>query len=113
MKDVDTALGIVPLGEFKAQASSLLKKLSGTDQPLVITLNGRSAAVVLSPAAFEELRERLRLLEAVAAGLADAEAGRVVDHKEVVMWLNSWGRTDESEPPRWKLSGHTAPSKTS
>ena len=99
MKAIRVSEGIVPLGEFKAQASRLIKELKEEAAPLVITQNGRPAAVMLSPAAYDELRERQEFIEAVAAGLADAAAGRVVDHGKVAKWLSSWGTESEIEPP--------------
>ncbi len=92
--------GIIPLGEFKARASTLLQRLNETGQPIVVTQNGRPAAVVLSPQAYEEMREHQSFLEAVAAGIADAEAGRVVDDKKVRAWLKSWGTSREKPVPR-------------
>lgn len=97
MKDFNAAHSIVPLGEFKAKAAGLLKAL---DDPLIVTQNGRAAAVVLSPESFEELRERIRFLEAIAEGVADADAERVADHADVRTWLKSWGKGGESDPPR-------------
>jgi prevent-host-death family protein len=99
VKAIRISEGIVPLGEFKAQASRLIKELKEEAAPLVITQNGRPAAVMLSPEAYDELRERQEFIEAVAAGLADAAAGRVVDHDKVAKWLGSWGSDDEGEPP--------------
>ena len=55
-RDINVSDGIVPLGEFKARASQFLRNLKGRREPLVITQNGRPASVVLSPAAFEEMR---------------------------------------------------------
>ena len=46
---------------------------------MVITQNGRPAGVLVSPKEFDRIQERQRFLESVAAGLADAEAGRVFD----------------------------------
>src|SRR4051812_39012504 len=100
MRDVNVVEGIVPLGEFKAKAAQILRELGESNEPLIITQNGRPAAVVLSPAAFEEVRERQRLLEAVAEGIADLDEGRVVEHKDVRAWLKSWGTSGELEPPR-------------
>ena len=42
------------------------------------------AGVLVSPAEFDRLRERAGLLEAIDAGLADEQAGRVVSHSAVV-----------------------------
>jgi len=99
MKPLRVAEGIVPLGEFKAKASALLKGLRRKSGPLVITQNGRPAAVVMAPEAYDELQERQQYLEAVALGLSDAVAGRVVDHAKVADWLATWGTEQEGEPP--------------
>jgi prevent-host-death family protein len=79
MKDLSISEDIVPIGEFKAHASQLLKRLGASARPLVITQNGRPAAVVLSPAEYDRMRERDRFLASVAAGIDDADAGRVMD----------------------------------
>jgi len=99
MKAIRVSEGIVPLGAFKAQASRLLKELKQETSPLVITQNGRPAAVLLSPEAYDDLQERQEFLETVGRGLADAMAGRVMDHDKVVQWLTQWGTEDEGEPP--------------
>ena len=38
--------------------------------------------------------------EAIGLGIADAEAGRVVDHERVAAWLESWGTENELPAPR-------------
>ena len=76
MRDINVSDGIVPLGEFKARASKIIGEIADSDQPLVITQNGRPAAVLMSPAAFQELRERQEFLEAVAEGIADTNRAR-------------------------------------
>ena len=75
---------IVPLSDFKARASELLKKISKTGAPIIITQNGRAAGVLLSPAEFDVLTERARFVNAVAEGIADIESNRVVDHQSMV-----------------------------
>jgi prevent-host-death family protein len=99
MRNINVSEGIVPLGEFKIRASKIIKDLAGSDEPLVITQNGRPAAVLMSPSAFQELHERQEFLEAVAEGIADSDAGNVVDHKKTRRWLESWGTNREKEPP--------------
>ncbi len=84
MPNLRVAEDIVPLSDFKARASELLKKLSQTGAPIVITQNGRAAGVLLSPAEFDSLTERTRFVEAVAEGIDDARSGRVVPHESMV-----------------------------
>jgi prevent-host-death family protein len=74
---------VVPVGQFKAQAKKWLARANETGQPLVITQNGRPAAVMLSPAEYDRLTERERFLRSVEAGIADADAGRVHTTDEV------------------------------
>jgi len=35
----------------------------------------------------------------IKEGLADADAGRMIPHEEIVKWLKTWGSEEESEPP--------------
>jgi prevent-host-death family protein len=61
----------------------MLRKLRSTNRPLIITQNGRPAAVVITPADFDAVVERERFVAAVERGLADADAGRTVDDAEL------------------------------
>lgn len=87
MRSIHVSEDIVPLGEFKAHAARLLKALGQSGQSLIVTQNGRPAAVVMSPAEFDRMRERQRFLESVATGLADSEAGRVLTKEELLQSL--------------------------
>lgn len=100
MRDVDVSDGIVPLGEFRSKASKIIREIAGSEAPLVITQNGRPAAVLMSPAAFQKLRESHEFYRTVAEGVTDSEAGRVVDHKKVRRWIETWGTDREKNPPK-------------
>ncbi len=79
MKSVQVSQDILPIGELKTHTSRILRRLRNEQRPIVITLNGKPAAVLITPEEFDRLYERERFVEAVGKGLADAEAGRVVD----------------------------------
>ena len=96
MKEVQISDGIVPLGEFKAQAAKLLKRIGESGQPMVITQNGRPAGVLLSPREYDRIQERQRFLESIAAGLADAESGRTMNTMELRERLRVW-RSDRDD----------------
>jgi len=63
---------------------------------MVITQNGRPAGVLFSPHEYDRMQERQRLLESIAAGLADGEADRVMTTTELRERLRAW-RTDRDE----------------
>ena len=83
MKQLHVSQDIVPIGEFKAHASRLLRDLRNDKRPLVITQNGRPAAVLLTPEEFDRLSGREQFLSAVREGLADSEAGRVISDEDL------------------------------
>lgn len=93
MKALRVSEGIVPIGEFKAQAARWLRRLADTNQALVITRNGKPAGVLMSPSDFDRLQERQRFLESIAAGLADAEAGRLMSTQELTLKLAATRRS--------------------
>lgn len=77
MRKLNLAEDLVPIGEFKTHASRLLRQMDRTLRPLVITQNGKAAAVVLTPAEYDALGGREALREQIEASLASAEAGTV------------------------------------
>ncbi len=83
MKPVQIAEDIVPLADFKAQASRLFRQLRREQRPVIITQNGKPAAVLITPEEFDRIQERNRFLEAVREGLADSEAGRLIDDSDL------------------------------
>ncbi len=83
MRPLEVGRDILPIGEFKAHASATVRGLKRRRRPLVITQNGRPAAVLLAPADFDRLTARDRFLAAVEEGLADVEAGRLVSDDEL------------------------------
>lgn len=83
MKRVRLAKDVVAMGEFKTHASRLIRAVKDSRRPLVITQNGKPAAVVIAPGEFDALVERQEFMRAVEAGLADSEHGRVIDDAQL------------------------------
>jgi prevent-host-death family protein len=89
MKTLQIARDIVPIGEFKTHAAQVVRDLRQSGRPVVITQNGRPAAVLVSPADFDRLSERARFVSAVREGLADADAGRMVSDVDLQRELDA------------------------
>ena len=73
---------IRPLSEFRAGVASFVKQVNETGRPLVLTQRGRGVAVVLGIHEFEDMRERLALLEDIAVAEAQIVAGEGIPHAE-------------------------------
>lgn len=72
----------VPLSEAKAKLSSLLDEVQRHDQEIVITRNGRAAAVMVSPEDFESWKETAavrsdtELVAEIRRGISALKRGR-------------------------------------
>jgi len=71
---------IHPLTDFLRNAKAHLKRLQ-KGGPLVLTVNGRVAAVLDSPASYQKLmaaQERMEAIEGIRRGLESADRGQGV-----------------------------------
>ncbi len=85
---LQVAEDIVPIGKLEAHLSERIRALREHRRPLVVTQSGPAAAVMLSPEAFDRLTRQARFVAAVTEGLEQADAGEVLDHREVVKVLD-------------------------
>ena len=72
----------LPLTEAKSKLSGLVKRVAALDEEVVITRNGRPAAVLVSAEEFESWKETIAIredkpfLKEIRAGLRALKAGR-------------------------------------
>jgi antitoxin YefM len=69
---------IKPVSEFRANAADLIEQVKTTGRPLVLTQHGRSAAVVVDAADFEEMVEEIELLRDVQTAAEQIARGKGV-----------------------------------
>ena len=80
---------VVPFTEARARLTELLDEVESTHEHVVITRNGRPAAVVLSQEEYEALEETLEVLQddealsALRESAEDVKAGRLFSLDEV------------------------------
>ncbi len=79
---------IIPIGEFKKQMAGFLKMARKTGRPLVITQNGKPAAVVISPEEFDNMEYTRRFIHSVNQGLKDVDSGNSFSTEEIKKELN-------------------------
>lgn len=76
---------IQSLSVFKRDSSKFIKQMKKTGQPIVLTVNGKAAAVVHDPDSYEAYAREKDHYDTIASlrrGLADARAGRVTEAEE-------------------------------
>jgi antitoxin YefM len=71
---------VKPISEFRANAASLVQQVRRTKRPLVITQQGKSAAVLMDVTEYENLIARLELLQDIETADAQLNEGLGISH---------------------------------
>ena len=75
---------IQPLSTFRGNVTGYIKQVQSTHRPLVITIHGRSAAVLLDVVKYEEIMERLELLPDIHLAERQLADGTGINHDEAL-----------------------------
>jgi prevent-host-death family protein len=71
---------IQSLTSFRRSSARMIKRLRKSKRPLILTVNGKAAAVVQDAAAYQRLLDMAACAESregIRQGLADAKEGRI------------------------------------
>jgi prevent-host-death family protein len=83
---LDLTKDIQSLTTFRRRSSEFLKQLKTSKRPVVLTVNGKAAAIVQDAAAYQRLLDiaaRADEDEAIRQGLEDVKEGRTRPAREV------------------------------
>lgn len=86
--------GVVPLSDFRQKTRKYLHRLQDSGEMMILTQNGQSAAVVMSPESYQRLEYERDFFRAIAAGERDAAAGKTIDHDDLFAELLTRGSAD-------------------
>lgn len=74
---------IKPISYVKAHAADIIRDMTESRTPIIITQNGEATAVLQDIASYEEIQESLALLKILAMGQKDVEEGRTEPAEKV------------------------------
>jgi prevent-host-death family protein len=74
---------IKPISYLKGHAAEVVKAISESRQPMLITQNGEAKLVIMDVKTYEEHEETLALLKILALGHREIEQGRFRDVEDV------------------------------
>jgi prevent-host-death family protein len=80
---VDTSKDIEPITKLERDTAELIARAKERQVPIVIAQNGRATAVLQDVGTYERQRRALPLLELLAQGERDFEAGRTMTQAQV------------------------------
>lgn len=67
---------VKPISYLKSHAAEIVKNISETREPLLVTQNGEAKLVVMDVRSYEEQQETLALLRILALGQREIEQGK-------------------------------------
>ena len=70
---------IIPVTDLRQDAASVLKQVSQSREPVVITQRGRAAAVLLSAEAYQRAESERQILRLLAQGEKEIAEGHGID----------------------------------
>lgn len=80
MERIQLNQDIHPLSEFRSNASGFLSQIRKTKRPLVITQNGKSAAVLIDIDEYERLVDKLELIEEIEIAVNQITEQKGIGH---------------------------------
>jgi prevent-host-death family protein len=103
---------IKPISYVKAHAAELLDRIAAEREPIIITQNGEARAVLMDVHTFEESQETMALLQLLAIGNKEVEAGETYLLKDVIRDIRG-GRGWKPGQPQAPQSHNGNPPSTS
>jgi prevent-host-death family protein len=79
---------IKPISYLKSHTAQIVKELTGSREPMVITQNGEATLVVIDIKSFEERENTLALLKILALGSHELAQGKYQDAEDVFSSLD-------------------------
>jgi prevent-host-death family protein len=79
---------IKPISYLKSHTAEIVRELSESREPLLITQNGEAKLVIMDVKSYEEQEETLALLRILALGNRDIEQGKFRDAEDVFAELD-------------------------
>ncbi|WP_342119198.1 type II toxin-antitoxin system Phd/YefM family antitoxin [Pseudoduganella sp. OTU4001] len=80
---------VKPISYLKSNAAEVIKELSESREPMLITQNGEAKLVVMDVRSYEEHQETLAMLKLLALGKQQLENGEYRDAEDVFSELDS------------------------
>jgi antitoxin YefM len=80
---------VLPVTEFRANTSAFLAQLRTNKRPIVLTQNGRSAAILLDVGEYEYLLDEIALLQDIRIAEEQVARGEGLPHDEAVREIKS------------------------
>lgn len=74
---------IQPLSKFRSKVSFYFDQVRKTKRPLIITQNGKSSAILLDVSEYQQMIDKIEVLEDIKLAESQINQGMAISHKDV------------------------------
>ena len=92
---MDLKKDVIPVSELKARMKAVLKRVTQTGQPVLVTQNGHSTVLIVDVVAFQKQQNKLKILEEISKGEREILEGRGMSHAEVAAKVAAWNAKEK------------------
>jgi prevent-host-death family protein len=102
---------IVPITDLQRQAGQIINEMADSEEPIIITQRGRTAAVIVSATRYAQLEEdlerldELELAQMVERARVARDAGKTISHNEAKRRLAKDNKDNGERPVRVAARG--------
>lgn len=89
MSHIQLDQDIRSLSDFRANAASFIEQVKSERRPLVITQHGKSSAVLIDVEDYQNMLDKIQLLEELSTARKELNDGEGISHKEFISELRS------------------------
>ncbi|CAG9249159.1 type II toxin-antitoxin system Phd/YefM family antitoxin [Paraburkholderia unamae] len=88
---------VKPISYLKSHAAEIIRDITESGEPMLITQNGEAKVVVQDAQSYEDMQQTLALLKILTLGRKEIEAGRFTPASEVFAELDQMDKDDGIE----------------
>lgn len=83
MSKIQSDQDIQPLSKFSSKVAFYFDQVKKTKKPLVITQNGKSSAILLDVSEYQQMLDKIEVLEEVRLAESQISQGLAISHEDV------------------------------
>lgn len=84
MYDLKAVPRIIPISDLRKEAAGIVKMVSASSDPVVITQRGKAAVVMVGAEAYQRSQKELEILKILVQGDKDIAEGASISMEEVM-----------------------------
>ena len=87
MRQIRLDTDIQPLSEFRSNTAYFIKQVNENQRPIILTQHGKSIAVVLNVKDYDNMIEKIELIEDIKIAESQIENGLGISYEDAIKYI--------------------------